>query len=372
VSEPVPRVLHIASGDLWAGAEVQVCNLLFELRRRGDLALGALLLNDGELAARLRAGGIPVWIAPEGDLGFFALAAQVIARVRQFEATVIHSHRMKENLLASVAALACRHAVAMRTVHGITEYPAPWYRPDRRILRWLDRFSADRIHRRVVVVSRELQERGTMGVPPRVVYISNGVDVEQTRADAARQAGVPRSPGTRTICFAGRLVPVKRVDLLIETAAVLENRHPGDYHFLIAGDGPLMDSLKALAIARGLERVCEFLGFRPDVLSIISRADVLVLTSDHEGMPMVVLEALALGVPVVSHAVGGVVDIIREPRLGRLVADQDPESYADAIEGLRRTVTEQPPVLLPEEYSARSSASHYVKLYREIGSHNRV
>jgi L-malate glycosyltransferase len=337
--------------------------------------LGAVLLNDGELAARLRAARVPVWIAPESKLGFFAVTAQVIARVKEFEATVVHSHRMKENILASIVALTCRDAMAMRTIHGITEYPAPWYRVDRRFLRWLDHFSAHHIHRRVVVVSRELKDRGESARDAgRVVYISNGIDANMTREEASRQPGVPQSPGRRTICFAGRLVPVKRVDILIQTAAVLEHRHPGGYRFLIAGDGPLMSSLRVMSTALGLDGVCEFLGFRPDVLSVIRGADVLLLTSDREGTPMVVLEALALGVPVVSHAVGGVVDVISDPRLGRLVASQDPEAYANAVEGVCATSTMglSSESLLPDAYSVQSSAEQYVQLYRGICDSHRA
>jgi len=371
----VPRVLHVASGDLWAGAEVQIFNLLCELRRRGDVELAAILLNEGELAARLRAAGVRVWVEPERELGFFALAARVIARAKQFRATVIHSHRLKENLLASLAALACRGAVAIRTVHGITEYAAPWYRPDRRLLRWLDGFSARHIHRRVVVVSRQLLDQAAADRrAARTVYITNGVDAEGTQRAAESQPGIARTPGTFTVCFAGRLVPVKRVDLLIRTAALLERRSPGAFRFLIAGDGPLLDELRAQADAAGVAGCCHFLGFRSDVLSVIAQADALLLTSDREGMPMVVLEALALGVPVVSHAVGAVIDIISQPSLGRLVESQDPEAYARALQELQAASNAVPPhrCLLPENYSVKSSADQYARLYLDLDSRDRV
>ena len=369
---PVPRVLHLASGDLWAGAEVQIFNLLCELRRRGDVELAAVLLNEGELAARLRAAGVQVWVEPERELGLFALAKRVTARARQFRATVIHSHRLKENLLASVATLACRGAVAMRTVHGITEYAAPWYRPDRRLLRWLDGFSARHIHRRVVLVSRQLLEQAAADRRDgRAVYITNGVDAEGTqRAAAASQSADPRTPGTFIVCFAGRLVPVKRVDLLIETAALLERRSPGAFRFLIAGDGPLLNALRAQADAAGAAGCCHFLGFRSDVLAVIAQADALLLTSDREGMPMVVLEALALGVPVVSHAVGAVIDIISQPSLGRLVATQEAEAYARALQELQAASKAKSArgCLLPAEYSVKSSADQYVRLYLDLDS----
>jgi L-malate glycosyltransferase len=371
----VARVLHVASGDLWAGAEVQIFNLLCELRRRGDVEPAALLLNEGELARRLRVAGVQVWVESERELGFFALAGRVIARARDFRATVIHSHRLKENLLASLAALACRDAAAMRTVHGITEYAAPWYRPDRRLLRWLDGFSARHIHRRVVVVSRQLLDQAAADRRAgRTVYITNGVDAEGTRRAAASHPGIPRTPGAFTVCFAGRLVPVKRVDLLIETAALLEHRSPGAFRFLIAGDGPLLGELRTQAEAAGVSSCCHFLGFRGDVLSVIAQADALLLTSDREGMPMVVLEALALGVPVVSHAVGAVVDIILQPALGRLVATQEPQAYARALQELRAASKGGLPhgCLLPEDYSVKSSADQYARLYLDLDSKDRV
>jgi len=110
------------------------------------------------------------------------------------------------------------------------------------------------------------------------------------------------------------------------------------------------------------------------VLSVIAQADALLLTSDREGMPMVVLEALALGVPVVSHAVGAVIDIISQPSLGRLVESQDPEAYARALQELQAASNAVPPhrCLLPENYSVKSSADQYARLYLDLDSRDRV
>jgi glycosyltransferase involved in cell wall biosynthesis len=107
-------------------------------------------------------------------------------------------------------------------------------------------------------------------------------------------------------------------------------------HFLVVGDGPERARLEALADELGLAGRVDFLGFRDDARAVIAELDVLAVTSLSDGAPLVVLEAMEAGVPVVASAVGGLPDQIAHGRDGVLVSPGDPVALAGALGGLLR------------------------------------
>src|SRR5690625_6993292 len=110
------RITHIASGDLWAGAEAQMANLLAALHQTEGVKLDVVLLNHGELEARLRQAGIPVTVLDEGELSAFIIAWRLWRHFRRKRPDLVHTHRCKENVLGSVAARLVG-ARSVRTVH---------------------------------------------------------------------------------------------------------------------------------------------------------------------------------------------------------------------------------------------------------------
>jgi glycosyltransferase involved in cell wall biosynthesis len=127
--------------------------------------------------------------------------------------------------------------------------------------------------------------------------------------------------------------------------------------------------LEAQAQQLQLGTDCVFTGFLPNALPLLNCMAALVLTSDHEGTPMIALEALALGVPVVAHAVGGLVPLLGSATRGRLVRSQDPMEVARGI--IATAPPDQPPRaerhnLLPAEYRIETCAAAHVALYREL------
>jgi glycosyltransferase involved in cell wall biosynthesis len=131
----------------------------------------------------------------------------------------------------------------------------------------------------------------------------------------------------------GRLQPEKGVDVFLRAAALVSARVPSA-RFVVVGDGPLRGELEALAGRLGLEGRVEFLGYRPDARELLGGLDVLAVSSRSDGAPLVVLEALTAGVPVVGSAVGGIPDQIRHGREGLLVPPGDPHALADALAAL--------------------------------------
>ena len=114
-------VCHIASGDLWAGAEAQIATLLRNLAARKELELCAILLNPGRLAREVQSIGIEVKVLPESQTGFFEIYSQAAGFLNNRGVRILHSHRYKENVLAAMLARRCRIPFVVRTQHGLPE-----------------------------------------------------------------------------------------------------------------------------------------------------------------------------------------------------------------------------------------------------------
>lgn len=360
------RVVHVASGDLWAGAEAQVHQLLSALRTRDDLQVSAVILNPGELADRLRLAAVPVTVLDERSTGPLGLMQGILRAVKASAADVVHTHRFKENILGALAARLSGRCISVRTVHGRPEHtqnPSSKHR----LLRKVDVLSS-RLQAGVIGVSDELCGVLRGEYPPQKVFcIPNGVDREGLIRSAAQPTSATHHvQGKVNVALIGRLVPVKRADLFLETAARLKASDPGRFHFVIIGDGPLRGELTARSQQLGLTDEVDFLGFQSNSLSILRQMDCLALTSDHEGLPMVLLEALALGVPVVAHAVGGLSEVLANVPGQKLVTDHSPEGYAAALRELVVTDPVTRPSLLPARFEISGTAAQYAALYRKL------
>jgi glycosyltransferase involved in cell wall biosynthesis len=130
--------------------------------------------------------------------------------------------------------------------------------------------------------------------------------------------------------FVGRLQPEKGVDVLLQAATTVLAVVP-QASFVIIGDGPLLPTLEEQAGQLGLSSRVRFLGFRADVPRLLTQLSAVVIPSRNEGTPLVLLEAMSAGVPVVASAVGGIQDVLRQGKEGLLVAPDDPAALADAL-----------------------------------------
>jgi L-malate glycosyltransferase len=368
------RVCHIASGDLWAGAEVQVAMLLKALSARADTFACAVVLNEGRLAAEIRTTGIPLKVIPEDRTNFFQIASQTADFLMPWAIDVIHSHRYKENLLAAWVARQCRIPHVVRTQHGIAEPFAGAKRLRHALVQGIDAMVGRLATERLVCVTEDLRKRlaPLVGVS-KLVVVHNGIDQTDvfsslTTQDAKRLLGFP--PGTPVIGTAGRLEPIKRLDIFLRASVQILHKQP-QTKFLIAGAGSEESRLKELADALGIGETVQFVGRRDDIYNVLRAMDVFVLCSDHEGLPMVLLEAMSLGIPIVSRSVGGIPEIIESGIHGLLVHSDDPSELAAActhvltgndmarmaIAAAHRITT---------EFSSITNATNMVKLYKSL------
>ncbi len=253
--------------------------------------------------------------------------------VQQRAVDVIHSHEYKTDLLAWLLARSTG-AAPLATAHGWTGHSRRerfvYYPADKRLLR---RFPM------VVAVSSEVKgELVAHGCrPDRVRVLLNGIDHRRFCRDPVRIPEARKrfglSDGLLAIGAVGRLEPQKRFDLLIAAFRRVAEDWPRA-RLLIAGDGSLRESLQRLIATNHLEARCRLLGHLDDVMALHHALDVYVQSSDYEGTPNAVLEAMALGTPIVATAAGGTGELVTDGREALIVPPGNPEALATAIQAV--------------------------------------
>ncbi|HSJ64397.1 MAG TPA: glycosyltransferase [Gemmatimonadaceae bacterium] len=364
---PLSIVHLLAPGDA-GGLESVVRALATGQARQGHIV---------RMVAVLRAQGAPPsWLEPLAHEGvevvplvlpgrrYLRERAVVAALCRELGPDVVHSHGYRPDVVGAAGARKAG-TPTVSTVHGFTGGGWKNRLYERLQLRALRAFDA------VVAVAMPLAERLALaGVPrERLHVIPNaygGGTTFATRADARRTLGVAED--VLHIGFVGRLGREKGADVLIDAVHRLAERN---LVVSIVGDGRERRALERQAAALGLEGIIRFHGLMPDAARLLRAFDLLVLSSRTEGTPIVLLEGMAAGVPVVASRVGGVPDVVTS-RDALLVPPEQPELLASAIASVLRA---------PKAAAARANRAsarladiaamepwldRYEQLYREV------
>lgn len=369
------RICHVAMGDLWAGAEVHLLALAEGLRREPDIETTIVLFNDGRLADELRALGLPVNVFAEREVNAMGVLRGLVTLCRTSRFDILHTHKYKDIILGTLAAIRTGVPGVVRTVHGLSEPLAGAQALRMRGYEYLESVAINRRTDHLIAVSAQIAAvlRARYRRTP-VTEVHNGIPLPPLRSVRERKAVVSTlgiDPGRRIVGTAGRLTAVKgHVHFLHAARLMLQTRR--DLHFVVAGDGPLRTELLVLARSLGIEDHVSFLGHRDDVQDLISAMDVFVLPSLHEGVPMVLLEALALGTPVVASRVGGIPEVLRDREEGVLIPSCDPPAIAlathqlllDGVMGERYRSAGRRRV--EESFSAASMCREVAAVYREV------
>ncbi len=370
------KVAHIASGDLWAGAETQLFALALALRRNPQITLHVCLLNYGELYENLRAADIAVTVIDETELGMLKIGYKLYKELLDYRPDVIHTHRIKENIIGGVVAFLLGNTPSLRTVHGAPEHQYLFSQPHKYLQRLLDQLCGRYLQNQIVAVAEDMVVALSEMFPPRkICAIENGIDCESIEALAAETMvlGFDKETAVK-VCFAGRLAPVKRLDLWLQTAAALVNSSDRPLSFYLIGDGPEKERLVTLTYQLNIKSHVHFLGTQSNVPALLQQMDILLLTSDHEGLPMVILEALCVKTLVVAHGVGGINKALDYGNAGYLVYRHNPDGYAEQITRClkepneSKKKTEAGYALVKSAFSAQQCADQYTATYLELSS----
>lgn len=369
MAEPL-RVFHLIKGLGRGGAE----GLLLGCGDRGPDApvtygTGYFLPWKDALVEPLQDAGVEVVrFTARGGTGMLARVPRIAAFLRSWRADLLHCHLP----LAGVAGrLAGRRAgvPVLYTEHNLMERYHPW---TRRANLW-----TWGLQERVVAVSGEVADsiarHAGSRVPVRVVR--NGVPVAHLRRDPEAGAalrwrlGIPEdAPVVGQVAVFRRQ---KRLDLWLETAREVLRRRP-ETRFVLVGDGPRRQETEAQARELGIEDAVSFPGLQDDVRPFLSAMDLLLITSEFEGLPLVLLEAMALELPVVSTRVGGIPEVVRHGETGRLAPFGRPEKAAAAILELLASPAERVALgragrrRVAEEFGTDRMLGELEALYREV------
>jgi glycosyltransferase involved in cell wall biosynthesis len=269
-------------------------------------------------------------VSPYRDLRGFAELYRLLRRHRP---DLLHASSSKAGVIGRLAAAAARVPVRVFTVHGWAFSAHSGAASG--LYRWADRIAGRATTATVCVSQRERADglRARTCRADRTVVIPNAVDVD-AYPQAPLERDVPR------LISVGRLAAPKDWSTLLYALAALEPETFAE--LMIVGDGPDRERVEDELARSSLRRRVRLLGERDDVPGLLSDADVFVLASRSEGLPLSVIEAMAAGLPVVASDVGGVGELVREGETGLLVPPGDPAALADALRllladrGLRR------------------------------------
>jgi glycosyltransferase involved in cell wall biosynthesis len=323
------RVLWLVKGLGPGGAE----RLLVEhaaARNRDDFTYEAAYVLDWKqhLVPELEALGVRthcLGVRSELDPRW-PIRLESLLRKERFD--VVHAH---SPMVASVARVECRTLGRNRPAFVYTEHNRwPSYRTETRLANQ----ATFGLNDAVFAVSGDVKE----SIPARyhlsVEVLVHGIDVERVRAQLARRDATRRElgvqPGEALAVTVANLREGKNYPGLIDAARQVVDRGVA-VRFVTAGQGQLQDEITELARRSGLGDRFTMLGYRDDTTRLIAAADMFVLASHHEGLPVTVMEVLTLGVPVVATAVGGLPEVVDDTN-GILVPAGDATALADAIE----------------------------------------
>lgn len=330
------RLLLLVHYLAMAGMEQQLLHLARGLAERGDdVTVGCaeplipldVLAADGVRVVKIEEGA-----GVRGRLR----AARESARLAR-SADLVHCTGWDASLWGRVGGLLARRPVVV-TEHAVDrdEQVSREGKPRARLIELHHRLLGPLTHATVAVAERQDALLRGEGVPAdRIVHIPNGVPLERMRRIAASgvtraDLGVPED--ARVIVQVGRFEPLKRQRWTLEAGAAL--RAAGhDVHVLLVGDGSERATLEGEAAERGWDWA-HFTGIRADVARVVSLADVAVLPSSTEALPMAMIEAMALGVPLVTTDVGDMGTVLGEAGAGLCVPVGDHEAFVRACGAL--------------------------------------
>ena len=369
------RVLFLSTIMGMGGADQQLLTIVDGLRARGHEVMIVSLASLGPMGLEARQLGIATESlemrrgVPD-PRGLVRLARLV----RAWRPDVLHSHMVHANLMARAVRLMAPVPALVSTIHNVY---------DGGRLRMAAYRLTNGLVDQMTIVSQAAADRfiAERIIPKELLRVfPNAVDTDRFRS-------VP--PGTRESVrgslgiegqFAwlavGRFEVAKDYPNMLHAFARVHERHP-EALLLVVGRGSLQPEAEALTRALGLAGSVQFLGVRRDIPEVMSAADGYVMSSAWEGMPIVLLEAAAAGLPIVATQVGGNPEVVRDEESGFLVPPRDPEALGEAMlrlmglsDAARRALGDRGSEYIRTHYGLSRALERWEELYREVLSRN--
>ena len=305
-----------------AGTEIATYNLADHLARRGH-EVHVITSHDHGLPYLSEENGFYIHRIAWKKIRFIGIVsfwAKIHLRIRKIKPDIVHS----QSLLSGIPALAAQKFLKIPYV--IWGRGSDIYIPGR-----FTRMTSKPILQNadaVLALTKDMKQKIQEIYDRGITVVPNGVDLERFKISSEGK----KEDNANTIVFVGRLHPVKGVQYLIEAMAIV-HREMQDAKLVLVGDGVERSRLEELAERLDLNDCIQFAGQVPQerVPQVMNQADVFAMSSLSEGFPVVLLEAMAAGLPIVATNVGGIPDIVEEGVNGCLVNAKSPDEIAEKI-----------------------------------------
>jgi glycosyltransferase involved in cell wall biosynthesis len=353
------RIAHVIDSLEIGGAEAVVAALSRLQAGDGHVVEVHCVVAGGPLAETLMAEGIPVHV--HGPAARWSVMHSLFRSFRQGRPEVVHCHNKSATVHATVVARMAGVRGVITTRHGVAALP---YRFRKDFKFWV---IAGLFCNRVVAVCDTAHRNMTTGAKAaahKIVTIRNGAYPARTgNRPAFRKEGF-------TLISVGRLVAAKNYCTLLKSVALARREIP-DLALWLVGDGEQAASLEKLAWELGIHSTVRFLGARDNVGDWLSLADVFVLSSVSEGLPISILEAMAAGLPAIVTDVGGMPEVVHLSEAGKVVPPGDEQLLSAAIVEFARQRHELADLgrrarsCYHEHFTPERMARDYLALYRQ-------
>lgn len=371
-------ILHLIHSGGFYGAEAVILNLSLGLAEADKKPVVCCFWTNGEKKPDLgiiceKKGLIVKYVRFKRKTELISPFRQLIDIIREQNICIAHSHGYKPSFYCLLLYLFLRIPYIV-TCHL-------WFVENKRMKLYilLEKF-AMLFAKKVIAVSHPIA-KGISSWPllkQKVSVINNGIDISKyANYDSAFNENKLRKElglqdNSRLVGSLGRLTSQKAHHNLIEAANILLRRTKHNFEFLVAGEGPQFQFLKELTLQYGINDKFHFIGFRSDAIHILRLLDVFVLSSIDEGLPIVLLEAMSVGVPVITTNVGEIPFVVRDQYNGLLINKNDPISLAKSIEKLLfdkniyNKITLNAKRTVSSQYTISNMSHKYMAIYNSL------
>lgn len=383
IQHPVP-VLHPITRLIVGGAQentMYTAALLDKRRYRTEILCGPQTGSEGSLIEEVRARNIPLTILPDllrqvSPLHDLRALRQMRRRMLERCYTIVHTHSSKAGILGRLAAHRAGTPVIIHTIHGWSfhDYMSPAVRLTYILLEQLTASFTDAL---IVVARRDIEKglRAGIGQPEQYHLIRSAIPFDEFDPAQVDRVAARAELGIRldavVVGNVGRFSSQKNPLDWVRTAGII-GRARSQAHFLLVGDGPLRAQVETALAQEGLLERTTLTGLRRDVPRLMAAMDIFLLSSLWEGLPRVIPQAMAMGLPVVANTADGVDEAVLDGKTGFLCAPGDTDSLAqrclELIDApvLREQMSQRGRLLAAQEFDLRPMVRQINELYTSL------
>ncbi len=368
--KPIKRIVHIIDDLHGGGAQQQLYELVRNLPKdEWDPIVISLSQEKLQLADQFEQAGISVQCIHQQGKWSWSCFWELVHTLRALNADVVHTWLFTADLYGRLASRWLGQACVISSIRSVqTDKPKHYV--------WVDRFLKNITHKFIVnadIIQPVMHEREGVSFD-KIKTVHNGIDLENFISNGHAQTvreelGLSRDD--QVIGIVSRLMPVKDPMTFLLAARAVHQEMP-QVKFVIVGDGELSEELQSHVQDWGLQGQVIFTGFRQDRARLLSAMDIVALSSLYEGCSNAILEAMAVGKPVVATDVGGNRELVRVGKSGYLVRAQDPKAMADVFkqllrdDALRIKMGHMGRQLVEENFTLEQLVRKTSKVYREL------